>query len=105
MKINNKIKEIEKEYIKPFVHPLHENYIEVKFVRKAIKKILKQFQKEIKEIQGDINKDFPCCMKERKCEETNLDGSKKQIICSNCSFRFKVNKIIKNKFGDEDGNK
>ena len=35
---------------------------------------------------------FPCRMKVRKCEKTNLDGSKRTLICANCRVRWKAEK-------------
>ena len=42
-----------------------------------------------------LKEEYPCVMKKRKCKKTNLDGSKRLVICTNCSFKFKIDKLVK----------
>ena len=41
-----------------------------------------------------MRKEYPCCMRIRKCKKKNLDGTNKKIICVSCKFIFKLNDVL-----------
>ena len=53
------------------------------------------YVKDVKKFIKQLKEEYPCVMKKRKCIEKYKHGS--WINCTNCQFKFKIDKI----FGDK----
>ena len=108
MKINNQIKEIEKEikYYEDFskkkdIHAFP-TYLQKLIELKIELELLKQFQKEIKEVQGELNRNVPDNwlhpVMEKYLKKKVYTTEDIENILS--EIREEQNKIFKNKFGE-----
>ena len=57
--------------------------------------LFEEIQNQDKEFIKQLKEEYPCVMKKRKCIEKYKHGS--WINCTNCQFKFKIDKI----FGDK----
>ena len=108
MKINNQIKEIEKEikYYEDFskkkdIHAFP-TYLQKLIELKIELELLKQFQKEIKEIQEELKEEHINLKKQLLVDFLHLDNKsiERFIIARFKSSKEKQDKIIKKRFGE-----